>query len=590
MNEMMLAQRSERADGGATDQQIPQMPPAAESSHRKYALVLVLAVLVTFGPLLLTNQWVWDDWVIVGHARFGDLWAFFKEMGRRDHFMMMQPIAAYGSARDCTAVVLLLCAAVGPLTYTVVRRATRWPAADAFWAALLTVLVPMNQARFVLSTEPYAFSSMFFVAALALLLHDIEKPSVGRRVLILVCLFLAFSTNSFLVLAWIAPALVMLHAWRISEKGARLADRLRAAVRSVALRGELLLAPPAYWLVKKVFQPTSGFYEHYNSFKIDPITALGRAIATLFGLVGKDTTIVLPARPDLLETVIAAAIVAAIFAAIVRAWRIPLQGRSGQSDDRSGFARWIAVIVAFALCVSALFPYMMVGQSPRFYGLWETRHQTTLVVVSGFAIIAIYRLLLPARFLMKAAAVTAIVFLALDLSFVHRFLADMLETRQVGDYFRQHVPPSGTMIYAVENDRTYRTFNRFFAFYELTWLARTVGGSGPVIVQSNQEFINPQSGDFAQTVTPRVITTMVDNCKKLRESPQFGFGGFVSNGRIDTLTLTASRPRPGPFETLYLAVHELGRAEPDPNLPAMVRIDSKTGSIGGACRSPCCEG
>lgn len=600
MDQIVSSQRSAPPDDVADDRQT--LRTCADSPgfvHRKYTIVLVLAVLIAYGPLLLTDQRLWDDWTLVLLARSGDLWELFKQLGRRDQFPLVQPLATYGTARDCTAVVLLLSAAIGPVIYAIVRRATAWPPVDAFWAALLTVLVPLNQARFFISTAPYAFSSLFFVLALFLLLLDLDKPSFGRRVLILLLLFLAFSTNSFLVMGWIAPALVLLHEWRMSKNSTSVRDRINAAIRSIAARSELLLAPPAYWLAKKTFQPAYGLFAQYNSFKMDPVTALGRTVTTLFAQVGIDTTLLLPNRFDaatlllpkgfdLLEIAIAVALIVALTIAIVRIWHVPLVASSEQRGDRPGLERWIAVIAAFTLCISALFPYVMVGNPPRFSGLWETRHQTTLMLVSGFTIVAIYRLLFPRRFFARAAVVTAIGFLVLDFSFMHRMLADILETRQIADHFRREVPPSGTMMYVVENDRTYRTFGRFFPFYELAWLVRTGPGSGPVMPQSNQEFINPSAGDYAQELTPKVVATLVDLCKKFRGHPEYGFGDFVSNGQIETVTLTAIRPRPGPFETAYLTIRDLGHAEPRPSEPQMVRVDSKSAPIGGACRSPCC--
>lgn len=591
MDQIVFPQPPAPAEDAADNRQTSRASADSSGSvHRKYALVLVFAVLTVFGPLLLTDQWLWDDWVMVAYARHGDLWELFKQLGRRDQFLLVQPLAIYGTARDFTAVVLLLSAAIGPLVYAIIRRATAWPPVDAFWAALLTVLAPLNQARFSISTVPYAFSSVFFLLALFLLLIDLDKPSLGRRALILVLLFLAFSTNSFLVLAWIAPALVFLHAWRTSKNATSVQDRVKPAIRSIAMRGELLLASPAYWLAKKTLQPTYGLYSQYNTFKMDIVTALGRTVATLFAQVGKDATFLLPMPSDLLEIAIAVALIVALVLAIVRIWRIPLFVSHEHSGDRMGFERAITVILAFVLCISALLPYVMVGASPRFSGLWETRHHTTLMLVSGFSIVSIYRLLLPRRFLAKAVAVTAIVFLSLNFSFVHRMLADILETRQIADYFRRHVPPSGTMMYVVENDRTYRTFGRFFPFYELGWLARTGADSGPVMAQSNQEFIDPSAGYFAQELTPKIVATLVERCKELRDRPVYGFGGFISNGRIETVTLTASRPRPGPFETAYLTVQELGHTEPAPTVPQMVRVESKSAPIGGACRSPCCDG
>lgn len=581
------------------DQIVPAQPPVRVDDvaddrqtliHRKYVLVLVLAVLIAFGPMLLVNQWLWDDWVIVGHARYGDLWEFFKEMGRRDQYLLMQPFATYGTARDCLAATLLISAAIGPLTYALIRRAVAWPPADAFWAALLTALVPMNQARFFLSTMPYIFSSGCFLLALVLLLRDIERPALGQRVISLVLMFMAFSTNSFLVLAWIAPALVLLHGWRATDSATRVGDRVRAAIWTVLARWELLLAPPIYWGAKKFLLPSYGLYANYNKFQMDVFTAVWRTITTLFGQFTENAKVMLPAPSELLELAAATVLIGALFAAIAYFWRIPLRATGEQADDPSLRHRWIAVVIAWALAVSALFPYVLVGQPPRYSGLWETRHQTTLMLFSGFFIVAGYRLLLPRRLLARAAAITAVLFLTLDISFTHRFVADVLETGEIAGYLKRQPPSPGTMMFVLENDRTYRTFGRFFPFYELAWLARGGEAAEPKLAQSNQEIIDPSIGNYAQTLTPKAVAKLVGLCKDLQNTPQFGSAGFVANGQVETINLTANRPRPGPFATIYLAIRRLGLSEPDTSVAPLVHIDSKVDSIGGACRSPCCDG
>ena len=103
----------------------------------KYWVLLIFAVLVAFGPLVLTNQSFWDDWVLIAHAKAGTLGELFKQAGRREQFLLMAPFAFEGGARACTIVALALSCALGPLIYTIIRRAARWPAEDAFWAALL---------------------------------------------------------------------------------------------------------------------------------------------------------------------------------------------------------------------------------------------------------------------------------------------------------------------------------------------------------------------------------------------------------------------------------------------------------------------
>jgi hypothetical protein len=114
-------------------------------------------VLAAYGPLALVNQPFWDDWVMIGYSNAGTLWELFKQLGRREQYILMAPFTGHGDARACVMTVLLLYCLLAPLIYTIIRRTTRWPATEAFWAALLTAVVPLDQARFVVSTVPYAF-------------------------------------------------------------------------------------------------------------------------------------------------------------------------------------------------------------------------------------------------------------------------------------------------------------------------------------------------------------------------------------------------------------------------------------------------
>jgi hypothetical protein len=561
-----------------------------EDFHRKYWALLILAVLAAFGPLLLTNQPLWDDWVNIAYANAGTLWDLFKQMGRREQFVLMQPFAALGAPRACTAMVLLLSCALGPLTYTIIRRATHWPAIDAFWAALLTVLIPLNQARFALSTEPYAFSCVFFALSLVVLLHDLDRPALGRRALIVLLLIMAFSTNSFLVLAWIAPAIVMHDAWRKVDPEASPVQRGTAALWAAVGRSELLLLPPLYWLAKTILQPTYGLYANYNKFQISVPAALWKTLTTLASQFGRNAAILLPARSDLPELAIAVAVVLLLFLLAARFWGLPLATADTDQSDPGWLGRGLPLAVAFALAISALFPYVMVGEPPRFSGLWETRHQTTLMMVGGFGIFAFLRLVLPRRFLWKTAAVISAGFLALDMSVTHRLVVDALETHAIADLFRQRPSPPGTMLFVVENDRGYRALGRFFAFYELSWLANLGQAGNPRLADSNQEIVDPATGSYPDAPVPAVVARLVRLCADGREYPQYGFGGFVSNGQIETVRLVANRPPPSPFEAVRQAVHEIGSAKPDQSVPPMVKMEREIGPIGGACHSPCCSG
>ena len=74
----------------------------------KYWALLVFAVLVAFGPLALTNQPSWDDWVLIAHHQAGTLWELFNQAGRREHFFFTEPFATADRMRACTVTLLPL--------------------------------------------------------------------------------------------------------------------------------------------------------------------------------------------------------------------------------------------------------------------------------------------------------------------------------------------------------------------------------------------------------------------------------------------------------------------------------------------------
>jgi hypothetical protein len=553
-----------------------------------YQVLLVLAVIVAYGPIVLVNQIFWDDWVVLAYAKLGTLWDLYKEMGGREIYPVVKPFVTVADPRFWTTTELLLFCALAPLIHTIIRRVTNWPAQDAFWAALLTALVPLNQARFALTTVTYAFSCVLFALSIVLLLRDLNASSIGRRILVVALLMMSFTTQSFLVLAWFAPMVVAIDAWRKAEP-ASWRKQAGAAARGVLSRGELLLAPPLYWLGKRILQPTSGLYAEYNKFQLDLPSAIKETLVAVAGQFS-GARLLLPSASDLPQLAIVVALAIALFAAVARIWRLPL-GRVEDTASRSRrIADVLALVVAAVLVFSALFPYVFVGKPPRFNGLWETRHQTTLMMASGFVIWAVLRLVVSRRSLPRLAAILAAGFLLIDISVTHRLVADGLELRALSNYFKANPAPPGTMMLVVENDRDYRTLGRFLPFYELAYLINADRPGNPTLPQSNREILDPSTKTYAAKATvPAVIATLRGLCEKYRSTPQYGFGGFVSNGQIETVRLVTNRPPPGLIQAIGLAVRSSSASGASQELAALVRVEREIAPIGGTCVAPCCK-
>ncbi|MCK1475437.1 hypothetical protein IVB27_11640 [Bradyrhizobium sp. 197] len=556
-----------------------------QNLHLKFYSLLVFATVAAFGPVVLINQPLWDDWVLRAYSDAGTLWELYRQVGARELFWLVKPFASTAPS-VCVATELLLYALLGPLIYTIIRKTTLWSPSDAFWAALLTVLVPLNQARFVLSTLPYAFSSFFFALSIVLLLRDLEKPSIIGRLSIAICLLVAFTTNSFLVLAWLMPLVVAVDASR-SEASPTNSDKAREALRAILRRGELLLLPAVYWLAKKVFEPTYGLYADYNKFQMGLASALKQTVVVLVSQF-KDARTLLPHSSDVPELSVAAAIVIAIFLLAALSWKLPLDATDEPPRGAARPTDAFAMAIGLALAVCSLLPYVLVGKPPRFYGLWETRHQTTLMLFSGFVIYSALRLSVPRRALPAASAVLAAFFLVLNISVTHRLVLDALETREISSLLEAQPPAPGTMMLVMEEDRNYRALGRFFAFYELSYVLNP-DGEHRVLAVSNQEILDPSTGTYVTGRIPAVESKLIDLCEKYRSAPQYGFGGFVSNGNIETVRLLSNREPPRLFEVIGESIRSAVNARPASTSP-MVRIERKASAMEGACRSPCCAG
>lgn len=553
-----------------------------------YRVLLVLAVIVAYSPIVLVNQVFWDDWVVLTNAKLGTLWNLYKEVGGREIYPIVKFFATVGDPRLWIAIELLAFCALAPLIHTIIRRVTNWPAQDAFWAAMLTALVPLNQARFALTTVTYAFSCVLFALSIVLLLRDLNASTFGRRILIVALMMMSFTTQSFLVMAWFAPMVVAIHAWQKAESASSWRKRANAVVRGVLTRAELLLAPPLYWLGKRLLQPTSGLYADYNKIQLDLPGAIKGTFAAAADQFAS-ARFLLPSAADLPQLGIATLLAIALLAGVARVWRLPLGGAEHAVSPAHRIADVLALAVAALLVFSALFPYVSVGKPPRFSGLWETRHQTTLMMVSGFVIYAMLRLAVPGRFLSRTAAILSAGFLLIDISVTHRLVADGLEMRAISNYFKVNSAPPGTMMFVVEDDREYRTLGRFLPFYELAFLINGDRPGNPALPFSNRDVIDPATRNYAAKANvPAVMSALRGVCEKYRSAPQYGFGGFVSNGQIETVRLVTNQPRPGPFRAIALAMRAFDGTEANPELAALLRVEREIAPIGGACVAPCC--
>ncbi|MGV8834212.1 MAG: hypothetical protein ACOH2N_19780 [Devosia sp.] len=502
--------------------------------------IIIGVYFVCFGAYNFVNIPFWDDWVLTKYGVDG-LWELFKQVGRREQYFMTAPFVFLGNPMFW-AITSFVCWGVVALMVYVALQIMGWTRANAFWASLLTAALPINQARFGLAMTPYAISAACFAVAICVLVASVRLQKPWLRLPVAILLLLSFSTNSFLTMFWLAPAAVYLTARHLDPE-----RRSRPAIRSALLHVELYILPVAYWISKALFQQTYGLYTNYNKFQMGPVEGL---LTTLLKLVrlAPDLPVFFPTSGHAYEAVAIATAVVILIVVIIR------RGHSDIAVERGSKAgNWLLVAVLGLAAIAALFPYVMVGIDPRYRGLWETRHTTTLAIVGGALVFALLRAALPARFVPAASLAVLGFFVAIDVSASRQLLGDIYESNGIIHSPAIAAIPPGSMIGLLEDDSAYRMFGRHFTFYDASAMFNAHADTDSLVVHSQFDVIDPATGDFVRAGSPAFPPAVAQVCRNAVHLPQYGFGDVVSNGLFFEVSLQPKSAPPSFISGLGIA-------------------------------------
>ena len=495
------------------------------SQGRRHVALILATYCICFGSYALVDVPFWDDWVILQNGQQG-LWEMFQQLGRREQFPLVAPFAL-SETPMLWGLASFICWGVVSVSIYGILRQLNWADTNAMWAALLTAAVPLNEARFALAMLPYSFSAAFFSTGLYLVATSVKSGRTWPRVVAALLLFWSFPTNSFLTISWLAPLVVFLVTLKTDPR-----EGVLGGLKALFRRFELLLLPLVYWTLKTVFQPPYGLYEGYNQFQMSPLKAVLLSALRLPSQ-SPDIAAFFPTVNYLLEAVFFSGIaVAAIFFAAKVFW-IDL-GPHKQKQSVS----WLAVLVLFWAAVLALFPYTIVGISPSFMALWETRHQTTLSLVAGALIFSFLLAALPVRLVQAISMIVLFVFMACDISASRQLLTDVRTTKALLHSQQVASIPSGTMLGLFETDNPHRFFSRSFQFYDASSVVNANRVAKDLIMLSQHEVTDPQTGIVASAGSDAFPAAVESICRSIVSRPQYGFGDFASNGWYADVTLT----------------------------------------------------
>lgn len=506
--------------------------------------LIVLIYSICFGAYNFVNVPFWDDWVLLQYGVDG-LWELFKQIGRREHYLIIAPLVAIGQPM-VWAALSFICWGVVALCIYFFLHSIGWPRANAFWASALTAAMPLNQARFALAMTSYSVCAAFFAAGMLVLIAAVRRDKFSLRIWAALLLTASFTTNSFLAMSWLAPASIF---FLVRSRDDR--KRLWPAIWGTLKYVEFFVLPLVYWISKSLFQPVYGLYADYNTFKMGPVAAIAKSAISLVKQIPywADFYTFFPDGSFFAEALVIAFVVIIGLIAVIQ-----LLGVEVQIDQAGHAERWFLVAALTGAAITALFPYTIVGLYPDYHALWATRHQTTLAMVAGALTFAFIRAALPPRAVPAVCIAVLICCVTIGVSASRQLLADVYDSNAIINSPAIASIEDGTMVGVFENNRPYRMFQRHFQYYELSGMLNAHSDKKTLVGVSNYEVIDPFTGTYVAPGSMAFSEVVVARCLLTVGRPQYGFGDVVSNGQFAEVILQPKYPPPSLLTSLAIAV------------------------------------
>ena len=154
--------------------------------------------------------------------------------------------------------------------YEIVKDSGLFDKRGALMIALLFSIIPVNDARLLISNFPYSVGLfMFFLSFMLFVKWNNGKKEVWQRMVILFCFFFSFILNSVLAYYYIIIAyLWVLDIKKSDEKN--IIKRILVSVKNVLLGyPDFFVIPFVYYFSNKILFPTYGpVFGNYNSVSI----------------------------------------------------------------------------------------------------------------------------------------------------------------------------------------------------------------------------------------------------------------------------------------------------------------------------------
>ena len=237
--------------------------------HDPYFMIVATYVLAHSFMLILSGCW-WDDWTFMSH-NMNYIRIVAQDSGRPE-WLLLVPLC-WSLPQNGRILIYFLYLGISIFVYRILKDSELFSEEDSLMIALLFSVVPVNDARLLISNFAYTVGLFLFYLGFMLFVRwnktpDSPKKTIGR-ILLLGLFFLSYILNSVLVFYYIVIAYLFLYKLKTSLED-RWIRKILLVIRDIVIHYfDFCILPFVNFILNKLFLPVSGVFVDRNVITVE---------------------------------------------------------------------------------------------------------------------------------------------------------------------------------------------------------------------------------------------------------------------------------------------------------------------------------
>ena len=229
---------------------------------KPYLLITLVYLLSQFFLLILSGCW-WDDWTFMAHNL--DYVAQVASESGRPEWNILVPLC-WSLPNNGRILIFVLYYLDALFVYDILKNCGFFNEKDSLLITLLYLMVPVNDARLLISNFAYTVGLfLFYLGCMLFVRWNRSEKKVVYRILLLVLFFCSCILNSLLTYYYIVIFYLFLLELKKREK-ITIKNIFSSIWDVIRHYPDFIIVPFVYFAYNKIFFPTHGeIYSNYNT-------------------------------------------------------------------------------------------------------------------------------------------------------------------------------------------------------------------------------------------------------------------------------------------------------------------------------------